>query len=131
MTAVRRMRGILGVVALLAFALTAAASGSHGGGGGGGGGSGGGGGGSATGSPGLSPSPAALTGAAQDKGTTSTAQTVTATNTGTASLFFNNVAIGGANGLDFTIVDDQCIGTTLAVGATCTISVTFTPTNTG
>jgi len=81
--------------------------------------------------PAVSLSPTSLTFASQNTGTTSAAQTITATNTGTASLFFNNVAIGGADPLDFTIVDDQCIGTTLAVGASCTVSVTFSPTTTG
>jgi hypothetical protein len=82
-------------------------------------------------SPALSLSPTSLTYASQATGTTSPAQTITATNTDTASLFFNNVAIGGADPLDYTITDDQCIGTTLAVGASCTISVTFSPTTTG
>jgi Putative Ig domain len=81
--------------------------------------------------PALSLSPTSLTYASQATGTTSPAQTITATNTGTASLFFNNVAIGGADPLDFTISDDECIGTTLAVGASCTVSVTFSPTTTG
>lgn len=81
--------------------------------------------------PAVSLSPTSLTFASQSTGTTSAPQTITATNAGTASLFFNNVAIGGADPLDFTIVDDQCIGTTLAVGASCTVSVTFSPTTTG
>ena len=81
--------------------------------------------------PAVSLSPTSLTFASQSTGTTSASQTLTATDTGTASLFFNNVAIGGADPLDFTIVDDQCIGTTLAVGASCTVSVTFSPTTTG
>jgi len=85
----------------------------------------------ASGTPALSLSPTSLTFAAQATGTTSAPQTITATNTGTASLFFNNVAIGGADPLDFTIVDNQCIGMTLAVGASCTVSVTFSPTTTG
>jgi hypothetical protein len=72
--------------------------------------------------------PTSLTFASQAVGTTSAPQTITATNSGDASLFFNNVA---ANTLDFTIVDDNCIGTTLPVGASCTISVTFSPTTTG
>jgi len=80
--------------------------------------------------PALTLSPTSLTFASQATGTTSSAQTITATNTGTASLFFNNVATSG-NTLDFTLVDDQCIGTTLAPGASCTVSVTFSPTTTG
>jgi hypothetical protein len=130
MMAGRRVRGVLVVVAALAgLALPAVAIGGHGGHGGGG---------StttttttSTGSAALTLSPTSLTFGSQDKGTTSAAQMVTATNSGSGSLFFNNVAIGGADGLDFTIVDDQCIGTTLSAGASCTISVTFSPTNTG
>jgi hypothetical protein len=80
--------------------------------------------------PAVSFSPSSLTFAAQDTGTTSAPQTITATNTGSASLFFNNVATSG-DSLDFTIVDDNCIGTTLQPGASCTISVTFSPTTTG
>jgi Abnormal spindle-like microcephaly-assoc'd, ASPM-SPD-2-Hydin/Putative Ig domain len=82
------------------------------------------------GTPALSLSPTSLTFASQATGTTSPAQTITATNTGTASLFFNNVSTSGES-LDFTIVDDQCIGTTLSPGSSCTISVTFSPTTTG
>lgn len=85
----------------------------------------------ASGTPALALSPASLTFAAQDTGTTSAPQTITATNTGTAPLFFNNVAFSGGDGLDFTIVSDECIGTTLAVGASCGIAVTFSPTTTG
>jgi hypothetical protein len=78
----------------------------------------------------VSFTPTSLTFASQATGTTSAAQTITATNTGTASLFFNNVATSGDT-LDFTIVNDDCIGTTLPVGASCSISVTFSPTTTG
>ncbi|HZQ38110.1 MAG TPA: choice-of-anchor D domain-containing protein [Dehalococcoidia bacterium] len=81
--------------------------------------------------PALSLSPASLTFAAQDTGTTSAPRTITATNTGTAPLFFNSVQVQGADPLDFTIVDDGCPGVTLAVGASCATSVTFSPTTTG
>lgn len=84
----------------------------------------------ASGTPGITLSPASLTFATQHTGTTSTPQTITATNSGTASLFSNNVALSG-NTLDFTIVDDECIGMTIAPGASCAISVTFSPTTTG
>jgi hypothetical protein len=80
--------------------------------------------------PAVTLSPASLTFASQAVGTTSAAQTITATNTGTGSLFFNNVATSGDE-LDFTIVNDDCIGTTLPAGASCTISVTFSPTANG
>src|SRR5579871_2241521 len=82
----------------------------------------GGGGGGAT--PSISFSPTALNFGSQANGTTSAAQTVTATNTGTANLFFNNVAESGSFGLDYTIVDDGCIGLTLTPGQSCQTSVT-------
>ena len=88
----------------------------------------GGGGGSA---PALSLSPTSLNFGSQANGTTSAAQTITATNTGTANLFFNNVAESGSFGLDYTIVNDGCIGLTLTPGQSCQTSVTFSPDNTG
>jgi Putative Ig domain/Abnormal spindle-like microcephaly-assoc'd, ASPM-SPD-2-Hydin len=80
--------------------------------------------------PAVTLTPTSLTFASQAVGTTSAAQTITATNTGTGSLFFNNVATSGDE-LDFTIGTDDCIGTTLPAGASCTISVTFSPTANG
>src|SRR3954451_3221666 len=73
-------------------------------------------------------SPSSLTYAAQNVGTTSASQTVTATNTSGASFLVNSAAV---HSLDFTIVDDQCSGLTIANGASCTVSITFSPTTTG
>jgi hypothetical protein len=75
--------------------------------------------------------PTSLDFGSQATGTTSAAQTVTATNTGTANLFFNNVAESGSFGLDYTIVNDGCVGLTLTPGQSCQTSVTFSPNNTG
>jgi hypothetical protein len=72
-----------------------------------------------------------VTYAAQDVGTTSAPQTVTLTNTGSASLFINGMSQGGLNPLDFAEIDDQCVGTSVAVGASCTLTVVFKPTATG
>jgi hypothetical protein len=83
------------------------------------------------GTPPISFSPTSLNFGSQANGTTSAAQTVTATNTGTANLFFNNVAESGSFGLDYTIVNDGCVGLTLAPGQSCQTSVTFSPNNTG
>jgi hypothetical protein len=80
--------------------------------------------------PALTLTPSSLIFADQAIGTTSAAQTITATNSGDQSLFFNNVATSGDT-LDFTIGTDDCIGTTLPPGASCSISVTFSPTATG
>jgi hypothetical protein len=81
--------------------------------------------------PALTLAPAALTFASQATGTTSAPQQATATNSGSAPLFFNSVQVHGADPLDFTIVDDQCSGVTLAAGTSCTVAVTFSPTTTG
>jgi hypothetical protein len=56
-------------------------------------------------------------------GTTSTAKVVKLTNTGTGTLNISSITING----DFAISAKTC-GTTVAAGASCTVSVTFTPT---
>ena len=76
-------------------------------------------------------SPAAVTYGPQAVGTTSVAQTVTLTNTGTVADFINGVSILGADQLDFNRTGDQCIGSPVAAGASCTITIVFTPTATG
>jgi hypothetical protein len=122
------------IVALFAAFLGAGAGqalASHGGGGGSGGG------GtppppppSAT-APAASLTPSTVTYGPQAVGTTSAPQTVTLTNTGTASLFINGVSSSGLHQLDFTRTNDQCIGMPVAVGASCTITIAFNPTATG
>jgi hypothetical protein len=123
---VRRTRTFLVCLAAVSlFGLFPAIAAAHHGGGGGGGGGGG------TGSAALSLSPTSLSFGSQANGTTSAAQTITATNTGTANMLFNNVAEGGSFSLDYNIVNDGCIGLTLPPGQSCQISVTFNPNNTG
>src|SRR3954466_2349934 len=73
-------------------------------------------------------SPSSLTFAAQNVGTTSASQTVTATTTTAAAFLVNSAAV---HSLDFTVVDDQCSGLTIANGASCAVSITFSPTTTG
>jgi hypothetical protein len=75
--------------------------------------------------PGVVLSPSALT-FSSALNVTSAAQTVTLTNSGTATLTINNVTLGGTNPNQFARVNG--CGATLAVGASCTISVTFRPT---
>jgi hypothetical protein len=58
-------------------------------------------------------------------GTTTSAQVLTLSNTGNAALAVSGITIGGANASDFA--ETTTCGTTLAVEASCTISVTFTP----
>jgi hypothetical protein len=74
-------------------------------------------------------SPGGLTFAAQGIGTTSSAQPVTLTNLLSTTLTISSIAMGGADPADFAQTNN-CGGSVVA-GASCTISVTFTPTADG
>ena len=74
-------------------------------------------------------SPTSLTFSTQAIGTTSAAKTVTLKNTGSTSLTIAAVAIVGTNAADFPQTHN--CGSSLAAGATCSISVTFKPTTSG
>ena len=78
--------------------------------------------------PGAGLAPAALTFAGQLIGSTSAPQVLTFTNTGTAPLTISTMAINGANSSDFS-QSNTCPASSsnLAIGASCKISVTFTP----
>jgi hypothetical protein len=130
MHVIRRLhQGFVVLTALAALALPTVALGSHGGGGGGGGGTpppppp--------TGTPSVTFTPTSLTFGAQAINTTSAPQSITITNSGDGSLFINSAATRGANPLDFTQVDDGCSGLTLPAGATCSVSINFSPKATG
>lgn len=60
-------------------------------------------------------------------GSTSPAQTVTVTNSGTSALTLGAASVGGVNAGDFSVVSDGCAGASLAPAASCTIDATFTP----
>jgi hypothetical protein len=77
----------------------------------------------------ASVSPTSLTFASQAVGSTSAAQTITLTNTGTAALSISSIAFTGANPADF--VQTNGCGSSVAAGGKCTISVTFKPTTSG
>jgi Putative Ig domain/Abnormal spindle-like microcephaly-assoc'd, ASPM-SPD-2-Hydin len=81
--------------------------------------------------PSVSLSPSPVTFGPQAVGTTSVGQTITLTNRGTAAQFINGVSIVGGAQLDFNRTDDQCIGSSVAAGASCTITIVFNPTATG
>jgi hypothetical protein len=57
---------------------------------------------------------------------TSTAQTVTLSNTGNAALSITSLVIAGTNASDFAEVADTC-GSSVAAGGNCMIGVTLTP----
>jgi len=70
--------------------------------------------------------PPSLAFSSQTFGTASSPQTVTLTNTGSLALAVTSIAMSG----DFTETDN-CVNTSVAAGATCSIQVVFTPQATG
>jgi hypothetical protein len=70
-----------------------------------------------------------LTFATQLAGTTSPAQSVTLSNTGTVALSISSIGITGADHNDFT--QTHTCAASLAPAASCTINITFTPTGVG
>jgi subtilisin family serine protease len=80
--------------------------------------------------PAMSLSSSSLSFGDQQVDTTSTAQSVTLTNSGGATLNLSDVTVGG----DFARSGGTCpanFPATVAAGASCTIDVTFTPSTTG
>lgn len=71
-------------------------------------------------------SPASLTFSTQAVGSTSTAQTVTLTNTGNTAFAITSLTASAGFG-----ETDTCANTSLTVNASCTISVTFSPSAAG
>ena len=63
-------------------------------------------------------------------GTTSAAKTVTLKNVSTTAITITSIAVTGAEAGDFPKTATSC-GSSLAAGASCTMSVTFKPTTTG
>ena len=71
--------------------------------------------------------PATLTFAGQLSGTTSASQTVTLSNPGNATLSITSITLTGANPGVFALTNG--CSATLAAGASCPVTVTFTPTS--
>ena len=67
----------------------------------------------------------ALSFSATTAGATSPAQTITLKNTGGATLNITSISITGANASNFAATNN--CGSSLAASATCTVSITFTP----
>jgi hypothetical protein len=64
-------------------------------------------------------------------GTSTAPVSITVTNSGGAPLHISAVSITGTNPTDFAIASNTCSAATIAVSATCTVGVTFTPSGTG
>lgn len=75
----------------------------------------------------ITTTPAALSFAAQNVGTSSASQTVTVSNTGSAPLNFTALTITGANAADFSRGGTCAVGTAVVAGAGCTAIITFSP----
>ena len=79
-------------------------------------------------SAGISLFPSVLTFPNQPENTPSKAQTLTISNMGSAALTINRITIAGINSSDFAQTNNCPISpATLAVGGSCTIAITFTP----
>jgi len=81
------------------------------------------------GTPAVSLSTTSLAFGSQTVGTTSTAHTVTLSNTGTATLSIVLITVSGTNRTNFE--EGNTCGRSVAAGASCTISVTFKPSASG
>lgn len=79
--------------------------------------------------PTMSLTPASLDFGVRIVGTASGPQVETLTNTGSSELAINNVAITGTNATDFD--QSRTCGSSLGAGASCTLNVTFTPSQPG
>lgn len=75
----------------------------------------------------LQASPASLGFGNQPVGSTSGAQNVMLTNDGNMPITVSGFSAGGSHPADFAIGTDLCSGQNLAVGASCTVSFTFSP----
>jgi hypothetical protein len=64
-------------------------------------------------------------------GDTSPEQTVQLKNTGITPLTVTSASVTGVDAADFTATATACVGTTLAPGASCSVSLSFSPTATG
>lgn len=79
--------------------------------------------------PVLSLSPASFGFGSQNTGSSTLPQTLSVTNTGSAALSVSGITITGSNPLDFS--QSNTCGSSLAPGANCSVSLTFTPQATG
>ena len=80
-------------------------------------------------SPAVGLSPTSLSFGTESVGTSSSPQSVTLSNNGTATLLISSIAVTGTNRGDFT--QTNTCGASIAAGARCTIMVTFTPVRAG
>jgi Ca2+-binding RTX toxin-like protein len=71
--------------------------------------------------------PASLAFGNQPPNVPTTEQTITVRNNGAPRLRPGTVTLGGANAAEFSVTSNTCTGANLAIGATCSVGVRFTP----
>jgi len=76
-------------------------------------------------------SPTSLSFSSQAVGTVSPSQSVTITNTGTATLNISGFSVGTSGDYSYSVQSCLALGNTLGVGQSCTVLVTFNPTASG
>lgn len=67
----------------------------------------------------------------QTVNTTSSARTLTVSNTGAAALNLSAITLGGASATDYAASGGCAVGTPVAAGGSCNLSLRFTPSATG
>ena len=67
----------------------------------------------------------------QTVNTTSGAKTVQVSNTGNAALNFSAITLGGSNAADYSATGGCAVGTPVAAGGSCQLTLRFTPSATG
>lgn len=83
------------------------------------------------GQPDISISPALYDFGNVVQGSTSTAQTFTVTNIGTANLFISAVTLSGANAAEFGKQTDTCSQQTIPAQGSCSVGIVFMPSSLG
>jgi hypothetical protein len=79
----------------------------------------------------LSPSMVSHDFGSQRIGTTSAAQRLTVTNSGTDTLGISQLALSGADAGQYVMSNDTCSSTQIVAGAKCTVDLAFKPTSLG
>ena len=82
------------------------------------------------GTPRISVSPTPVDFALVKIGTT-VSETITLTNTGTANLVLDTLALGGTDVLDFALSQDDCSTQVLLPAMSCSVTTTFVPATPG
>jgi sugar lactone lactonase YvrE len=80
--------------------------------------------------PQISVSPSALVFNNQPLTSIGAAKTITISNTGSSTVNISSMAIAGVNSNDFHVTSNSC-GSTVAVGASCLVTVNFSPSASG